>query len=276
MSVLAVDVSNYTTDPLPTDKFKSQGVSLVIIQAFPPRYHQYAQQVAQVKACKDDELDFDFYIYDYLESPGWRDNACAGLNALVSSGYVARRLWADEEDTTTKLSASGNEKAIAASLAVMDKVPTRLGLTGIYTGAWYWTGRYLRNSQAFSDRPLWDADYDSIPDTTQSWQPYGGWTSRAIKQYAGTQPDGSDLDVLSVDEAISVQTQNAGGNMAIRVGQGMADHMQQQQDTPLCGYRFYSEVDSDGHSYDVEQCYGSKGLYLSSNSSGQWVNAGPF
>jgi hypothetical protein len=56
----------------------------------------------------------------------------------------------------------------------------------------------------FADRHLWDADYDGIPEAEASWSPYGGWTERRIKQFAGTSTlagqGGVDLNVLSLKE----------------------------------------------------------------------------
>jgi hypothetical protein len=73
----------------------------------------------------------------------------------------------------------------------------------VYTGAWWWipsTG----NSTLFRDRKLWLAQYDDIPDATV-FNPLGGWSECRVKQYAGSQPDGTDLNVLSDAEAAELE-----------------------------------------------------------------------
>jgi hypothetical protein len=220
---------------------------------------------------------WDAYVYDYLADPSWRDGAIAGLSALASSGLVARRLWADEEDVSASCQSMGvtsRAQAVSASLRAMDLAPTRLGITGVYTGAWWWKP-YVGNTAAFSDRPLWDAHYDKIANAALDFAPYGGWSFASIKQYAGSQPDGTDLDVLSATEVGLLNTPEE-SNVAIVVGPGMQAQMASTNDAPLFGHKFYSEVDDQGHTYSVEECFGTRGRYVSSNSNGNWVNAGPF
>lgn len=293
MTALAVDISNYTS-PIGTaelQRLHDAGVRLVIIQAFPVSYRQFVQQTQQVHACAQFGMPWDHYVYDYLATPTWRDGAIAGLRSLQSQGYTARRLWADEEDTSaTALSTAGRVRAIAATLAALDLAPSRQNPTGVYTGRWWWTdARYAGNSQAFSSRPLWDAHYDWQADVAVDYLPYGGWAGPSIKQFLGTSVlagvSGLDQNALSVPEAARVLSVTEGGllnptevptNVSILVGAGMKAQMASNADAPLCGHKQYAEVDQDGHEYSVEECRGAKGLYVSSNSSGDWVNAGPF
>ena len=56
------------------------------------------------------------------------------------------------------------------------------------------------------------------------------------------------------------------------VGQGMQRRMDDLQDHPVYGHEL-------GHNEDgshFERCWGTRGLYISSNASGQWENVGPF
>lgn len=85
---------------------------------------------------------------------------------------------------------------------------------------------------------------------------------------------GMDLSLLTTTEEQQVLTWQ-GGPMAINVGDGMRGQMEASGDTPLCDHVYYTQVDDDGKSYDVEKCYGAQGLYISSNASGDWQNAGP-
>lgn len=257
--MLSVDISNYTT-PLSLDQvnqWKAQGVGLVIVQAWPGRVRDQLQVLAQA------QMPVDGYVFVYPgDTPALIQSRLALLN-----GYTIRRLWLDVEIVGVTLS------EVRMALQECDKYPTRLNPTGVYTAYWYWP-RYMGNYQGLSDRPLWDAHYDSIADAGKNFVPYGGWSHAAIKQYQGTSTlDGVgnvDLDVLSVEEVGLIQ------KMAIHVGQGMQNQMAANSDAPLFGHKFYSEVDDDGQTYSVEECFGAKGRYVSSNSSGQWVNGGPF
>ena len=198
--MLALDISNYT-DELDDDvlrQWKEAGVGLVIIQAFPPSYYQYAEQQRQVEACVRNDMPFDHYIYDYLGDPTWLWEA---LDGIEQQEHKPRQVWLDEEDVDTERgwSATRRVNRIAESLAC---VRERGHDCGIYTAKWWW-GPKTNDSTRFSDVELWDADYDREADTEASWEPYGGWTARRIKQYAGTSTfvvGGLDMNVLSVGE----------------------------------------------------------------------------
>ncbi len=275
--MLAKDCSNYSVNPLPLEQWKAAGIGLVLAQMFPPSYRQYIQQGQQMRQCADAGMPFDLYCYDYVADPSWRDQAILGMTSLASAGLVARRLWADEEDVSggsKAMSPARRVTAVRATLQALDLAPSRLGLTGVYTGGWWWKPS-TANYQGFADRPLWDAHYDGIADASGDYLPYGGWSFASIKQFAGSQSDGTDLDVLSATEVGQLITPE-GTNVAIVVGQGMQAQMAAAGDAPLFGHKFYTEVDDQGKTYSVEECYGSKGRYASSNSSGGWVNAGPY
>lgn len=192
--MLAVDVSNYT-GPLSQGQiaaWKAGGVGLIIVQAFPATYAQYVTQAQQMSACKDAGMPYDCYIYDYLQDPSWRDGALVGLRQL--GAMRPARVWADEEDTTAKaLTLKKREAAVALSLAAIFASGY---VTGIYTGRWFWQG-YMGNTAQFAAYPLWDSNYDGIPDASADFIAYGGWTAPTIKQYAGTQPNQTDLDVTA-------------------------------------------------------------------------------
>ena len=74
----------------------------------------------------------------------------------------------------------------------------------IYTGEWFWAG-VLGNPTAFSNLPLWTAQYDGMA-TLESARPYGGWApapARIVgKQYSGTgQLHGVTCDLSVFDDA---------------------------------------------------------------------------
>lgn len=260
--VLALDISNYT-DPITLDEvnqWKAQGVGLVIVQAWPGRVQQ------QLAVLKQANMLVDGYVFVYK---GDTPALIKGRLSLLD-GYTIRRLWLDVEIVGVTLS------EVRMALQECDLYPTKLNPTGVYTAHWYWP-TYMRNYQGFSDRLLWDANYDGVADASQDFKPYGGWTWAAIKQYQGTSTVAGvgnvDIDVLSAEEVGELPQET---NMAITVGEGMANQMAANSDAPLCGHKNYTEVDDAGNTYNVEECLGAKGRYVSANSSGGWVNGGPF
>lgn len=264
---LVVDVSNWTSPitPAELEQWKQRGVGLVIVQAWagPVR--------TQLQLCQDAGIPTDAYVFVY---PG--DTAALIRSRLaLCDGYTIRRLWLDVELQGV------SPQLVRMALGECDKYPTRLNPTGIYTGRWYWqpaTGA-MKNTTAFANRPLWDSNYDGVYDTTVDFKPYGGWTSATIKQYQDTSTlDGVgnvDLDVLSASDAATLIPEEPQLPVSIIVGQGMADAMRAHSDQPLFGHLNWTEVDDSGVTFQVEACYGSLGRYVSSNASGQWVNAGP-
>ena len=58
----------------------------------------------------------------------------------------------------------------------------------------------------------------------------------------------------------------------ITVGAGMQSKMAENNDHPIYGHE--TGQNEDGTQF--ERCWGTKGLYISSNASGDWENLGPF
>jgi hypothetical protein len=91
---------------------------------------------------------------------------------------------------------------------------------------------------------------------------------KVIHQYSSSPADSdAALDTEIIVRSLPV---------AIKPGDGISTLMQQNSDAPLFGHTFHNETDDDQKVYTVEQCYGSKGLYVASNASGTWINAGPW
>lgn len=197
--MLARDVSNYTV-PLTAAllaQWKAEGVGLVLIQAFPPSYGQYAEQRDQMAMCAQEGMPFDGYIYDYLGDPTWLRGALDGLDQALLPSLKPRQLWLDEEDTETEAGWSQQQRVAAIKESEVAAV-LRGYSTGIYTSPWWWVPR-TGNSTSLRTLNLWAAQYDGIADASV-FTPFGGWASCSIKQYAGSQPGGTDLNVLSTDE----------------------------------------------------------------------------
>lgn len=178
-------------------EWQAKGVGLVLIQGFPPSYAQYAEQRDQMRTCATAGMPFDCYVYDYLGSPDWLSGALDGLDQVLLPSEKPRMVWLDEEDVETEAgwTTTARVNAISNSIAAVKQRGYRVG---IYGAAWWWTPK-TGGFKGFSDYPLWAAQYDNIADASV-FTPFGGWTECRIKQYAGSQPDGTDLDVLSAAE----------------------------------------------------------------------------
>ena len=193
-----IDVSNYTSPFASWTK----DLSLVIVQAVdPPPSYPPGQTRDQIQACLDAGIAVDAYLWLWFD----QDDIQSKLSLL--DGLAIRTLWLDVEDSAARrYNQVDTEAIIKAALDKCDAYGTWLARpTGIYTGSWYWTSNlYLDNSTTFSDRMLWDANYDDQSDTAV-FTPYGGWTSCAIKQFAGSVVvngiSGVDHNVLSDAEA---------------------------------------------------------------------------
>jgi hypothetical protein len=210
MSTLAIDVSNYTS-PLSAaalEAWRSNGVELVIVQAVdPPAGYPPGQTRAQIQQCLDAGLVVDAYVWI------WFDLDVEDINRKLAllDGLAVRQVWLDVEDqAAARYDQATSEAKVGAALEACDGYQTSSAeRTGVYSGRWFWAdSRYMGNTTAFSDRKLWDSDYDGIVDCATSFAPYGGWTSRAIKQYAGTSEfcgvGGVDMNVLSDEEAAAL------------------------------------------------------------------------
>lgn len=215
MTVLAFDASNYSSGLTPEAlaAAKLDGVGLAIIQAIdPPAGFPAGVTRQQIQACLDAGLPVDAYVYL------WFDADISDIQHKLSllDGLPIRRLWLDVEDTAAaKYDQATCENKVADALAECDRWVDGAGITyvstGVYTGRWMWSDPwYMANASLFSGRDLWDSDYDNAPDPVTGFTPYGGWTSCAIKQYAGTSNrwgiDAIDLNVLSDEEAAKLTT----------------------------------------------------------------------
>jgi GH25 family lysozyme M1 (1,4-beta-N-acetylmuramidase) len=187
--VRAVDVSNYT-GPLNADQvaaLRAEGIGHVVVRLSLETPYKREIAVQQLRGCVAGGLTVSGYLWVY----GNTTPADVGAAVAIATEADARlcMLWLDlEEDGPTVEQIRG----LAHAAIVAGVRP------GIYTGRWWWWGHF-GNPADFADIPLWDANYGLGPrlDATPG---YGGWTSRAGHQYAGTSTVGGvgnvDLDVF--------------------------------------------------------------------------------
>lgn len=210
MTLKALDASKFTVAPTPVDAWQAAGAGLAIIQSHPANYGQ-ERSLEIMRAVHGAGMPFDSYIYQYLAYLDWLPGALVTLDLAAAEGLLPRKLWLDVEDVDSGKGWSVVQRvaAIQRDLDLCDTWATAHGLprTGVYGASWYWHP-YLANTVAFADRQLWTAEYDNVADAA-AFTEFGGWESCRIKQYAGSQPDGTDLDVLSEDEEADLN----GGDM---------------------------------------------------------------
>mgnify|MGYP001582451802 FL=1 len=151
---------------------KEQGITRAIIRISP---EAYSGTQAQIYALHESGLEMEGYIYLPLDKP--LSNFRSYLDtALFLCLDMVDRVWLDCEEDGLDVIARIHE---AVERFREFKV-------GIYTRRNWWE-TYIDDPENFSYLPLWDADYDDVPDL-EDFTPYGGWTKRFGKQYAGNQP----------------------------------------------------------------------------------------
>jgi len=202
----AKDLSNFSAPLTPEvlEAWKDEGFGLVIIQSVdpPPNYPQ-GRTRQQIEACLAAGLIVDAYIWLWFDAS---TQDIWNKLALIKDLPI-RQLWLDVEDTAAKgYDTVICEQTVAEALELCDVFPTSGGKpTGIYTGKWFWEATaYMGNSEEFKDRKLWAAQYDGVVDA-RVFSPFGGWSECRVKQYMGSQPDGTDLNVLSDAEAAELE-----------------------------------------------------------------------
>jgi len=212
----------------------------------------------QMTAAREDGKKVGVYAFLWNGLANVQADILARLNCTPKGFPLDMRPYVDVEDVTkmavtTRRTSVTNARAAADYWASLNALPQ----SGGYTGTWYVSG-YLAGW--WPDWPSWWADYSSPAGSILS-------PARVIHQYTSSPIDS--------DAALDQEIITRSVNMAIKPAEGMAAQMAAKGDTPLFGHSFHDETDDDGKTYTVEQCWGTQGMYVSSNSSGSWINAGP-
>lgn len=208
-----VDISNYTTGltrALLRVWATTHDVGLVIVQSLDKTRFPSSKTAEHLQQCADVGVERDLYVYPFFANGA--GDCTRRLSEALATGVPIRRVWLDVEDVDPSQAAwtpSQRVNMVRQWLTECDAYPARLA-SGIYTGRWYWASqKYMANSTSFSDRLLWDSNYDYVDNVNYNFTSYGGWTlaDLAIKQYAGTSTlagvGGVDLNVLSEAERMA-------------------------------------------------------------------------
>lgn len=207
-------MSNYTDGESVANltALHDQGFELAIIQSIdPPRGYPPGRTEKQIVAATAAGMVVDIYIWM------WFDLDVADIirkcelvaNGNITNANTVRQVWLDVEDQAAQRhdDATCKQKVQEALNVIDGYFPQQR--TGIYTGRWFWADpKYMANASHWSDRKLWDANYDGVADAALNFNPYGGWTECRIKQYAGSVEvggvSGLDVNAVSVAEASEI------------------------------------------------------------------------
>lgn len=271
MTTLALDISNNTPRFTTThvQQWRNAGVGLAIIQLLSGVRLAGDDCATQIAICLEGGLAVDCYLFPGNDGLSL---TTAQRLALVPAAYRVsiRQLWVDIEPAFT----NPNQPAINKTHATCDAwAPWQK--TGDYSA--YWVAAKMGwLPWPWPTRKQWLVNATGAANLGGE---FSGTNDHVMTQFAEDVVlagiSGMDMSLLADSEEQAV-LQWLGGPMAITVGEGMQAQMQSNGDAPLCDHVYYGQTDDDGNAYEVEKCQGSKGLYISSNSSGQWVNAGPF
>lgn len=266
----ALDISNNTTrfTTATVRDWINQGIELAIIQLITGVRLAGDDCATQIMTCLDGGMAVDCYLFP--GNDGLRLSTAQRLALVPADARVRiRQLWIDVEPAFTNPS----KPAINSSLATCDTwAPWQQ--TGNYSALWV-ASKMGWLPWPWPNRKQWLVNATNVPNLGGG---FSGTNNHVLTQFhedvviSGV--SGMDLSLLADSEAAAVM-QWLGGPMAINVGQGIRDAMNAAADNPLCDHVFYQQTDDDGKTYDVEKCLGAKGLYVASNSGGQWVTAGP-
>lgn len=193
----AVDISSYTGRVVGVEEWaevKALGYDLAIIQAWTGRSKNvYCHD--SLRNAREAGLMTAAYIA-LLPDKGGGDQAKEGVAAIGDELFHLRFIAIDMEVPGVKEEFAGNAAFYAA----------RYRRTIIYTAFHFWYSQ-MGNTDAFSDRPLWQAKYDD-DDLNNVFQ-FGGWTSSVGKQYA------QNVEVAGINTDLNVFDRDfvEGGNM---------------------------------------------------------------
>jgi hypothetical protein len=269
----SIDVSNNTTrfTAATVREWVAQGIGLVQIQLIGGVRLAGDDCGTQISTCLEGGVAVDCYLFP--GNDGLSLSTAQRLALVPPEARVKiRQLWVDVEKAYSGFATQGQVSKCHADCDAW--APWQQ--TGDYTALWVAQGvGWL--PWPWPNRKQWLVNVfnDGHPNLGGA---FSGTNNHVMTQYhedvvlAGV--SGIDRSLLSDAEALEV-TKWLGGPMAITVGDGMKAQMTAAGDAPLCDHVNYDQTDDAGAVFQVEKCLGSKGLYVSSNESTQWVNAGP-
>ncbi len=190
---LVVDISNWqgAISAALVNCWGTQGVRRVIVQAVNPGPGFPAGQTReQLQACKDAGMPSDCYVFFWDD----QDPAVAENAMGLAEGFDVGYWWGDYEDDR-RMTPCVDEILAFAKACDID---------GVYTRRDWWEAR-AGNTSDLSHMMLWDAHWDRDTNPAANFTPYGGWTTRTLKQFgSGNLCGASGLDMNVINQEVFV------------------------------------------------------------------------
>lgn len=187
MTVQALDVSSYQPRDLSAliATHQPQHIIVKLYQAIESVSQDHSRE--QLLSALANGCSVGGYVWGYANTdPRATVQDVVGLAQSV--GVALPVLWLDIE---TYMGFSGPDPCWIREAVEECRC---LGIRpGIYTARWYWD-QYMIGVTAFSDLPLWLAEYDDDPDI-ESVVLFGGWQRAAAKQWSNTPVDQNTIRV---------------------------------------------------------------------------------
>lgn len=219
--ILAYDISSYQGMP-PASWFRTMrlegGFNMGIAQAWggkpgawgfnvgPNPYAEYQLASMRVSGCVTGAY---VWVPSDEGTPETESIIRSAVNAIGAEKHTISHFWIDIEGSS-RLYQSPYSRLLNAYNWLRNLLPSTVKI-GVYTSAYQWS-RVMQGinlmGTVFPTLPLWDAHYTAPsgqdggkPSSLDwNWLPYGGWSQRAMIQYAGTVPQfgvGADLNIGS-------------------------------------------------------------------------------
>lgn len=183
-ATLGVDVSQ-STSVSSFQCLKSSGYSFAVVRVFQSNGVADPNGPTTIANAWAGGMDHvDGYIFPCYSCGNPSGQIQTAVNNLKNHGTKYGMLWLDIEGTQYWSSnTSNNVNFIQAMVNELNALGVHFG---IYTSKSQWTP-IAGGSTAFKTYPLWYPHYESPANPSYSdWVPFGGWTTPAVKQYAGT------------------------------------------------------------------------------------------
>ncbi|OMJ74587.1 hypothetical protein SteCoe_26444 [Stentor coeruleus] len=177
LATLGVDVSQYTNV---FSCLVQNGYTFSIIRGYTSSGYVDPNVVSNINNAWNGGMSYvDVYLFPCVPC----GNPTTQANNLVSAlnGVNYGMIWIDVETYAWSSSQSANQNFI---LTMVNALQGLGAIVGIYSNYYNWQSIVGLNWSGVSSLPLWYAHYDNNPSFSD-FVSFGGWSSPAIKQYAG-------------------------------------------------------------------------------------------
>jgi GH25 family lysozyme M1 (1,4-beta-N-acetylmuramidase) len=177
LATYGVDVSQYTNV---FSCLVQNGYTFSIIRGYMSSGYVDPNVVSNINnAWNGGMSNVDVYLFPCVPCGNPATQASNLVSALNGVNYGM--IWVDVETYAWSSSLSANQNFI---LTMVNALQSAGANVGIYSSYYNWQSIVGLSWSGVSSLPLWYAHYDNNPSFSD-FVAFGGWTSPAIKQYAG-------------------------------------------------------------------------------------------